>query len=77
MELVVRYTGRYRPIAPIPWKVGDLQGRILERLPANIFTITRDQVRLFRNSCGDMTQLTAADWATEDRQRRDISNAAL
>ncbi|KAI0257006.1 NAD-P-binding protein [Lactifluus subvellereus] len=44
MELVVRYTGRYRPIAPMPWKVGELQGTILQRFPTNIFTITRDQI---------------------------------
>jgi hypothetical protein len=46
MELVVKYTGRYRPIIPVPWLVGELQGEILQRLPRNIFTVTRDQVRL-------------------------------
>jgi hypothetical protein len=46
MELVVKYTGRYRPIIPVPWVVGELQGEVLQRLPRNIFTVTRDQVRL-------------------------------
>jgi hypothetical protein len=45
MELVVKYTGRFRPIVPVPWFVGELQGEILQRLPTNMFTVTRDQVR--------------------------------
>ncbi|KAH9965124.1 NAD-P-binding protein [Lactifluus volemus] len=44
MELVVKYTGRFRPIVPVPWFVGELQGEILQRLPTNIFTVTRDQI---------------------------------
>jgi hypothetical protein len=50
-------------MAPIPWKVGNLQGTIFQQI---FLPFTSDQVRLFRNSCGDMTQLTAADSATED-----------
>ena len=46
MSLVVVHTGRFRPIISVPWKLGELQGEIMQRLPANVFTITRDQVRL-------------------------------
>lgn len=45
MELVLRYTGRWRPIVSLPYAVGSLQGLILEQLPTNLFTLTRAQVR--------------------------------
>jgi hypothetical protein len=45
MQLVVDYTGRYRPIISVPWILGELQGEVMQRLPMNLFTITRDQVR--------------------------------
>ena len=44
MELVLKYTGRWRPIVSVPFAVGILQGTILERLPTNLFTVTRSQV---------------------------------
>ncbi|KAI0275305.1 NAD-P-binding protein [Gloeopeniophorella convolvens] len=44
MELVVKHTGRFRPIVPVPWLMGQLQGEVLQRLPTNIFTVTGDQV---------------------------------
>ncbi|KAI0308329.1 NAD-P-binding protein [Multifurca ochricompacta] len=44
MELVIKYTGRYRPIISVPWTVGEIQGEILQRLPTNMFTVTRDQI---------------------------------
>ncbi|KAI0078168.1 NADH dehydrogenase [Panus rudis PR-1116 ss-1] len=44
MELVLKYTGRTRTIIPLPFAIGKLQGAILEQLPQNIFTLTRDQV---------------------------------
>jgi hypothetical protein len=59
MELVVKYTGRYRPIIHVPWFVGEFQGEILQHLPTNIFTVTRDQVRLIPKFLA--TQLTTAD----------------
>jgi len=46
MQLVVDHTGRFRPIVSLPWVVGELQAAIMRLLPASIFTITRDQVRL-------------------------------
>ena len=45
MQLVVDHTGRFRPIISVPWKLGELQGEVMQRLPINPFTITRDQVR--------------------------------
>lgn len=45
MQLVLRYTHRRRPIVSLPFAVGMLQGLLLERLPNNVFTITRAQVR--------------------------------
>ncbi|KAI0052528.1 NAD(P)-binding protein [Auriscalpium vulgare] len=49
MELVLKYTHRYRPIVPVPWFVGKMQGAVLERLPSNILTLTRDQVEQLRH----------------------------
>ncbi len=46
MKLVVDHTGRFRLIVPLPWVVGELQAAIMRLLPASIFTITPDQVRL-------------------------------
>lgn len=46
MELVLKYSRRTRPILPLPFAVGTLQGAILERLPETIFTVTKDQVSL-------------------------------
>jgi hypothetical protein len=45
MQLVVDHTGRFRPIISVPWILGELQGEVMQRLPINLFTITRDQVR--------------------------------
>ena len=47
MELVLKYTKRIRPIISLPWFVGEAQGAIFERLPPNLFTVTRDQVISF------------------------------
>jgi len=44
MQLVLKYTGRKRPILSFPFVVGTVQGAILEKLPVNLFTITRAQV---------------------------------
>lgn len=52
MALVVDNTGRFRPIISVPWKLGELQGEIMQRLPTNLFTITRDQVRGCLNVSG-------------------------
>jgi hypothetical protein len=43
MQLVLRYTHRRRPIISLPFAAGMLQGLLLERLPHNLFTITRAQ----------------------------------
>ncbi|KAH8099265.1 hypothetical protein BXZ70DRAFT_1009082 [Cristinia sonorae] len=45
MQLVLRYTNRWRPVVSMPFAVGILQASILERLPHSLFTLTRDQVR--------------------------------
>ena len=44
MELVLHYTGRWRPIISVPYAVGMMQGLVLEQLPLNLFTLTRAQV---------------------------------
>jgi hypothetical protein len=47
MELVLKYSHRYRPILSIPFEAGMIQGAIMERLPLNLFTVTRAQVNFF------------------------------
>ncbi|ODN82142.1 hypothetical protein L202_02442 [Cryptococcus amylolentus CBS 6039] len=49
MELVLRFSGLQRPILSIPYALGALQGFFLEKLPENIFTLTRDQVTQLRD----------------------------
>lgn len=44
MELVLKYTGMKRFILSLPYFMGMVQGFFLEKLPENIFTLTRDQV---------------------------------
>ncbi|KAG8983367.1 hypothetical protein FRB90_006084, partial [Tulasnella sp. 427] len=44
MELILKTTGRWRPIVSLPFAVGTLQGAVLEKLPENILTVTRSQV---------------------------------
>ncbi|KAK7059218.1 hypothetical protein VNI00_001845 [Paramarasmius palmivorus] len=44
MELVLKYNGRWRPVVSIPFWLGMVQASILERLPHNLFTLTRNQV---------------------------------
>ncbi|KAF5384882.1 hypothetical protein D9615_001314 [Tricholomella constricta] len=45
MELVLQYNNRYRPVISVPIQVGLLQGAIMEKLPRNLFTLTRAQVK--------------------------------
>ncbi|KAF8641208.1 hypothetical protein AX17_000842 [Amanita inopinata Kibby_2008] len=45
MQLVLTYSKRKRPIVSLPLAIGMLQGTIMEKLPQNVFTITRDQIR--------------------------------
>lgn len=44
MELVLKYSGTKRFILSLPYFVGMIQGFFLEKLPENLFTVTRDQV---------------------------------
>lgn len=44
MQLVLKYNRRTRPIISLPFEVGILQGSILEKLPKNLFTVTKAQV---------------------------------
>ncbi|KZT41406.1 NAD(P)-binding protein [Sistotremastrum suecicum HHB10207 ss-3] len=44
MNIVLKYSNRWRPILPLPYTVGQVQGAIMEKLPPTIFSITRDQV---------------------------------
>lgn len=51
MQLVLRYSGREgkRFILSLPYWVGMLQGMLLEKLPENLFTVTRDQVQQLKH----------------------------
>ncbi|KAF8807810.1 NAD(P)-binding protein [Phlegmacium glaucopus] len=44
MQMVLDVTGRKRPIISLPFAVGMLQGFVLEKLPLNLFTVTRAQI---------------------------------
>ncbi|KAH7102182.1 NAD(P)-binding protein [Auriculariales sp. MPI-PUGE-AT-0066] len=44
MQLVLEYSGRWRPIVSVPSAVGKAQAYFLERLPPNLFSLTRDQI---------------------------------
>ncbi len=46
MQFILKTTGRKRPILSLPFAVGVLQGTVLEKLPVNLFTVTRAQVQL-------------------------------
>jgi hypothetical protein len=46
MQLTLKYAEKSRPILSLPFQVGLLQGLVLERLPENLFTVTRSQVSL-------------------------------
>lgn len=45
MEIVLKCKKRYRPILSLPYAFGTLQGLLMEKLPENIFTLSRDQVK--------------------------------
>ncbi|EJD42989.1 NAD(P)-binding protein [Auricularia subglabra TFB-10046 SS5] len=48
MELVLKYSNRRRPILSLPSSIGKFQAYFLERLPPNLFSLTRDQVEQLR-----------------------------
>lgn len=45
MEITLKCKQRYRPILSLPYAFGTLQGFLMEKLPENIFTLSRDQVK--------------------------------
>ncbi|KAF5312254.1 hypothetical protein D9619_002949 [Psilocybe cf. subviscida] len=49
MQMVLDVTGRKRPILSLPFELGLLQGAILEKLPVNLFTVTRSQVEQLKS----------------------------
>ncbi|WWC70270.1 uncharacterized protein I206_104220 [Kwoniella pini CBS 10737] len=51
MQLVLRYSGYEgrRFILSLPFWIGKIQGFFLEKLPENLFTVTRDQVEQLRS----------------------------
>jgi len=49
MELVLKYSNRWRPILSLPFGVGLMQGFVLEKLPLNLFTVTRAQVEQLKS----------------------------
>ncbi|PKY40431.1 NAD(P)-binding protein [Rhizophagus irregularis] len=48
IQLTLNQAGIRRPIISLPWSIGMIQGFFLEKLPPNLFTITRDQIKLLR-----------------------------
>lgn len=48
IQLTLDQSGIRRPIISLPWSIGMIQGLFLEKLPPNLFTITRDQIKLLR-----------------------------
>lgn len=67
MHLVLKHTGRTRPVIPVPWAIGKLQGAVLERLPENILTMTRDQV----SSVQDAADCHAEQYSKVEQLRKD------
>jgi hypothetical protein len=68
MRLVLKYTGRRRPIVSVPFPLGTMIGSVSERLPHNLFTITRSQVCAWQAT--DITNsLSLVGGATQDEQR--------
>ncbi|KAG7452355.1 NAD(P)-binding protein [Guyanagaster necrorhizus] len=49
MSLVLKYNGRHRPIVSLPFFVGQVQGFFLEKLPFNMFTVTRAQIEQLKS----------------------------
>ncbi|KAK7465355.1 hypothetical protein VKT23_005334 [Stygiomarasmius scandens] len=49
MELVLKYNQRRRPIVSLPFWMGTLQGAVMEKLPVNLFTVTRSQVEQLKS----------------------------
>ncbi|EAU92772.2 NADH dehydrogenase [Coprinopsis cinerea okayama7 len=45
MAFVLKYIPRTRPIISLPLSVGMVQAAVMEKLPVNLFTITRDQIK--------------------------------
>lgn len=45
MDIVLKTKNRYRPILSLPYAFGMAQGFVMEKLPENIFTLSRDQVK--------------------------------
>lgn len=45
MKLTLEHAELTRPIISLPFALGMIQGAVLERLPENLFTVTRSQVR--------------------------------
>jgi hypothetical protein len=45
MRIVLKCKNRYRPILSLPYAIGMAQGFLMEKLPENIFTLSRDQLK--------------------------------
>lgn len=48
MQLTLDQAGKQRLLLPLPWIVGEIQGLVLQQLPPNLFSLTRDQVWLLK-----------------------------
>lgn len=49
MGAVLTYAGRYRPVISLPFALGTMQGYVMEKLPMNLFTVTRAQVEQLKS----------------------------
>jgi len=45
MQIVLKCKNRSRPILSLPYAFGMIQGFFMEKLPENLFTLSRDQVK--------------------------------
>lgn len=67
MELVLKYSHTKRFILSLPYFVGMIQGFFLEKLPENLFTVTRDQASSHDRAFSSTGQM---DWT--DNQVRQL-----
>ncbi|KNC99018.1 pantoate-beta-alanine ligase [Spizellomyces punctatus DAOM BR117] len=78
MQLMLDQAGIRRPIISVPWIVGYIQGFFLERLPENLFTLTRDQVKLLqRDNVVSGSHMTLADLGVSPTPAEDVLHRYL
>ncbi|KAF8203016.1 hypothetical protein BJ912DRAFT_337228 [Pholiota molesta] len=66
MQIMLEVTNRKRLIISLPFAVGTIQGAILEKLPVNLFTVTRAQVEQLKSDNIVSLQLPANHLTLQD-----------